>query len=192
MGKRRKILIALVLALGLAGAAVIVIWVRPPGESEDRNLDGVLVFSDPSQCRTAQPLTRIAEALQSYRFDNGENGAPPQIRLPGFAEALQLRRVTTFAIGRDAAGFDEISEVELRGRWHGLRVVSLRGTSATSPEIRFAESPEHVREVLSRAGFSLSDVDQWQQPEYSPNPRPMTSVQSRLGGASLYCESVGI
>ena len=190
MSRQRKRIFVL-LVFGVAAAAALFVWVRQPRETDARNLDDVLVFSDSSQCRTAQPLTRIAEALQSYRFDNGENGAPPQVRLPGFAEPLQLRRVTTFAIGRDAAGFDEISEVELRGRWHGLMVVALRGTSGTNPEIRFAERPEHVRDVLSRAGFPLPAVDQWQQPDYSPgSSRPMTSVQSRLGGASLYCESL--
>ena len=191
MARERAILAGAVLMLILAIAGIAIVGAGRRAADDGRNLDAVLVFADPGQCRTGEPLTRIARALQDAQLR--EDRAPPTISLPGFPEPLRLRLLRRFGIGRDAIGFGTLAELEIRGRWHGLRVVGLRSTSADNPEIRFAERPERVRDTLSKAGFSLPAVDQWQQPDYSPAaPVPMTSVQSRFGGASLYCEPTEI
>lgn len=189
MAQERAILSGAALLLVLAIAAMLIVGARRRAGDDGRNLDAVLVFADPAQCRTGEPLTRIARALRDA--DSGI-GAPPPIGVPGFPEPLRPQLVPRLGMGRDAIGFGTVSELEIRGRWHGLRVVGLRSTSGDNPEIRFAERPGRVRDALSRAGFPLPAVDQWQQPDYSPAaPVPMTSVQSRRGGAALYCEPAG-
>jgi hypothetical protein len=192
MARDRAILFGSVAALVLAVAALLVSSARQRTGVQPPDLDRILVFSDPSQCRTGEPLTRIVQALSAFDSEAGRR-AEDSVVVPGFAEPQRLHRVLTFGVGRDAAGFDSLAQLDIQGLWHGLRVVGLRATSGTNPEIRFAESPERVRETLSRAGFPLPAVDQWRQPDYSADsPAPMTSVQSRRGGASLYCEPVGI
>ena len=193
MMHRRRIPIGIVLAVGLALAVIIFLRPWKLRSDETRNLESVLVFADPSQCRTAEPLTRIAQALRDFEYRAGGERTGPSISLPGFPEPLRPHRIRSFGIGRDAMGFGTMAELEIRGRWHGLNVVALRSTSGDNPEILFSDRPEHVRQTLSRAGFPLPAVDQWQQPDYSStSPAPMTSVQSRRDGASFYCEPVVI
>jgi len=190
MARDRAIVFGGVLLLIAAIGAILVVRANQRLLDDGRNLDSVLVFADPAQCRTGEPLTRIARALRDA--NSGLGGAPPPIDVPGFPEPLRPRLVHSFGVGRDAIGFGTMAELQIRGRWHGLRVVGLRSTSADNPEIRFAEPPGRVRDTLLRAGFPLPAVDQWQQADYSPaSPVPMTSVQSRRGGAALYCEPAG-
>ena len=191
MKRSRVILFSLLALLVVAIAALALLDSQGRAKQSERDLGSILVFADPAQCRSGEPLTRIAQALRDLgdNFDAGR--AQQSIVLPGFAEPQRLHRIRRFGVGRDAMGFVSQAELEIRGRWHGLSVIGLRSTSGTNPEIRFSDRPERVREILAGLGFPLPAVDQWQQPNYSAeSPTPMTSVQSRSGGASLYCEPV--
>lgn len=181
-------------ALASISAIALLIVSGRPQQAVGPDLDPVLAFADPSHCRPGQPLATILNSLMGFD-ERGEPAAGRPVAVRGFAEPLRPRLEREFGAGRDAIGNMTFYTLDLRGKWHGLNVVSLRTPTGTSNdlEIRFADDAGRVREVLLRAGFPLAGVNEWRYPDYA-NPEanlelaPSMSIQSHhWGGASLIC-----
>lgn len=191
MKRPRTILFSLLALIVAAIAALALLDGTGEVKGAERDLGMVLVFSNPADCRTGEPLTRIVRELNRHDPGPYPDRAAAPIRVAGYAGPLRPRIARRFAVGRDAMGFVHYAILDLRGRWHGLRVAGLRsGTGESDLAVHFAEPADRVREVLVRNGFNLPAAGQWRQPDYTTdNPTPLIGIVAEDGGATLYCSN---
>jgi hypothetical protein len=149
------------------------------------DLDRLLRFSAPGRCERAEPLKTIVARMIVIDPQTSEGRAPGLIAVPG------LRGLRTPRFGRAEIRPGSIHatvDLDLPGRWHGLRFARLRvtyveGIDASTVQLRFAEPPGRVREVLNRAGFRLAPVGEWR----TAGPGELLGLVPIEGGTAMSC-----
>jgi len=165
---------------------------EPPARPGPVDLGAVLGLGSLADCSQSPALASILE--QMVRIDprtfESRRGDPISVR--GYDRPL----VPTFERTREIEGNSDIravsADLDLAGRWHGLQVTGLtrsfyEESDASAFDIRFAESPERVRETLVRHGFSLPSVGEFRQVDAEPGISVEIGVAPIEGGAALTC-----
>lgn len=144
------------------------------------DLGHILVFDDPAHCRFGTKLDAVIDQMSRHEEGEWLPGQPFVIDgYPGLAKPTYHRSEDGLVT----------SSLPLQGTWHGLQVSRIYREIQFHPyiEIRFLETPDHVREVLNRAGFVLPAIGERQ---VTSEPDDMESGQSVIplpGGAALAC-----
>jgi len=213
MSKRTIVAIAAALIVLLAGLLFLALPQRPSGGGKERpSPPPPIAQTPPAPPTQAQPvdlgsvlgLGRLADCSQSpalasvleqmVRIDpqtfESRRGGP--ISVPGYDRPL----IPTFERTREIGGGADIravtADLDLPGRWHGLKVTGLRRSfyeesDASAFDVRFAESPERVRETLVRHGFRLPPVGEFRELDAEPGISTEIGVGRIDGGAALTC-----
>jgi hypothetical protein len=153
------------------------------GPSRPPDLSALLRFEDPAVCVTNETLEAIFETLLKWNPATPETGRAVQV--PGFAQPImptQLRATSAVETSNETI-------LPLHGEWHGLKVTALavdadEESDNISNEIRFSDSPAHVRAVLNRHGFDLPAPGEFRRtnPEFGS-----IMVMEVEGGSALSC-----
>ena len=156
------------------------------------DLGASLGLASLADCRPGTALASILEQMvrtDSRTFESRRGGP---ISVPGHARPL----VPSFERRREVDGNADIREVTadlaLTGRWHGLAVSGLRRSffeesDVSSFEIRFAEPPQRVREILIRHGFRLPTVGDFADVGEEEGVSAAIAVDRIENGAALIC-----
>ncbi|MGZ8281651.1 MAG: hypothetical protein ACXWUN_01720 [Allosphingosinicella sp.] len=162
---------------------------RPPALPD---LASILVFSP--ECELGEPLLSIFDRLVVFDPQTSEASRGGPLAVPGFEAAV----VPTFE--REIEPLEPgghlrhiTAGLALRGTWHGLRVSGLQfdfyeESDVGGRQIRFAEPPERVREVLVGQGFDLLPVGEFREIE-GDGMRPSIGIERTPDGAALTCTS---
>jgi hypothetical protein len=157
------------------------------------DLGAALGLDSLRNCERGNVLDSILERMVRIDPETFESRRGSPIEVPGFSHPL----VPTFERNRETGGGADIREVitelDLPGVWHGLRVTGLRRSfyeesDASAFEVLFAEAPGRVRDVLISQGFRLPAVGESR--EVNPEEMGMSviiGVGRTEGGASLTC-----
>jgi hypothetical protein len=156
------------------------------------DLDPALRFADPARCEPGPALTAILGQMTRLDPVTFEAGPPGPITVPGVAQPIAARFRRDRTVEENVDIRDVTVEIDLNGRWHGLRVVRLvrhfgEESDNSSIGIYFAEPPERVRRVLRRAGFRLGDIGMWREVEGIDGIGMVVTVARVEDGAALIC-----
>lgn len=130
------------LAVGLA---------LPQPAAADEPLEAMIAFADPALCVPAPEFAAVLATLTA----------------PADADArtVPLRIVTDTPPRHTVTGTQHLVELDLSGRWHGLRLTGIsQGWTEESDQSRltlhFANRPKRVIAALNRLGFALPRTGQ--------------------------------
>ena len=205
---RRTIVVA-VLALLLVLAGVLILTLRqqqpppsppaakqaspaPPAPPGPVDLGSVLGLQSLADCSRGPALASVLEQMVHIDPQTFESRRGGPIGVPGYERPL----IPTFERTREIGGGADIravtADLDLPGRWHGLAVTGLRRSfyeesDASAFDVRFAESPERVRETLVRHGFRLPPVSEFRDVDAEPGISTEIGVGRIDGGAALTC-----
>lgn len=161
----------------------------PPGPVD---LGSVLGLGSLADCSQSPALASVVEQMVRIDPQTFESRRGGPIGVPGYDRPL----VPTFERTREIGGGADIravtADLDLPGRWHGLRVTGLRRSfyeesDASAFDVRFAEPPERVRETLVRQGFRLPPVGEFREVDAEPGISTEIGVGRIEGGATLTC-----
>lgn len=214
--KSRRILIVLFVLLVIALAAFLLLRSRPspapalrvpnekaaapmqdaeasaPQSAEPVDLGSVLGLGRLADCSQSPALASVFEQMVRIDPQTFESRRGGPIGVPGYDRPL----VPTFERTREIDGNADIravtADLHLPGRWHGLEVTALRRSfyeesDVSAFDVRFAESPERVRETLVRHGFRLPPVGEFREVDAEPGISTEIGVGRIDGGAALTC-----
>lgn len=162
-----------------------------PRAPEPVDLGALLGLQSLADCSRSDALASIL--AQMVRVDpttfESRRGGP--IRVPGHERPL----VPTFERTREIDGNADIravvADLDLSGRWHGLELTGLRRSFYEESDVggfqlRFAESPERVRDVLIGHGFRLASVGEVRE-IYEEGLTTSLEIERDGDGAALTC-----
>jgi hypothetical protein len=161
---------------------------RPPAPVD---LGATLGLDRLADCSRSPALAAVLEQMVRIDPQTFESRRGGPINVPGYDRPI----VPTFERTREIEGNSDIravvADLDLSGRWHGLAVTGLRRSFYEESDVgafqlRFAEPPERVREILNRHGFRLppiGEVDELQE----EGAAVMIGVEATEGGAGLTC-----
>jgi hypothetical protein len=136
-----------------------------PRAPEPADLGALLALGGLSDCSRSNALAAVLEQMVRIDPDTFESRRGGPINVPGHDQPL----IPTFERTREIEGNADIravvADLDLSGRWHGLSLIGLRRSFYEESDVgafqlRFAESPERVRDVLNGHGFRLPPVGQ--------------------------------
>ncbi|HST37300.1 MAG TPA: hypothetical protein VLK25_11805 [Allosphingosinicella sp.] len=164
---------------------------RASAPSESVDLGIALALDRLADCARSPALASVLDQMVRVDPQTFESRRGGPIRVPGYAQAL----VPTFERTREIEGNADIravvADLELAGRWHGLGVTGLRRSfyeesDVGAFQVRFAETPERVREVLDRQGFRLPPVGALREIDEEGMTTSL-GIERSDGGAALTC-----
>ena len=156
------------------------------------DLGAALRFSAPADCTAGPVLASIVERMTRLEPETYRALPPGPIAVPGFRQRISPRFTRTERLDGGAEVREATIDLDLPGRWFGLRVVRLHRyfieeSDVSGFEIHFAEPPERVRVVLNRHGFRLPRIDDIRSLDPERSSSSMIAVQRIEGGAALVC-----
>lgn len=161
---------------------------RPP---EPVDLGEALALDRVADCARSPALASVLDQMVRVDPQTFESRRGGPINVPGHAQAI----VPTFERTREIEGNADIravvADLDLQGRWHGLAVAGLRRSfyeesDVGAFQVRFAEPPERVREVLNRNGFRLPAVGELREIDEEGITTSL-GIERTEGGAALTC-----
>ena len=164
---------------------------RAPAEPEPVDLGAALGLDSLTDCAPEPVLASILEQMVRSDPETFESRRGGPIRVPGLCAAA----VPTFERTREIEGNADIravaADLDFAGRWHGLAVAGLRRSfyeesDVSAFQVRFAEPPERVRQILNRHGFRLPPVGEMREIERGGHV-DLRRVERIEGGAALTC-----
>ena len=129
------------------------------------DLGAALALDRLADCSRSDALAAILEQMVRHDPTTFESRRGGPITVPGHDGPL----IPTFERTREIDGNADIravvADLDLSGRWHGLALTGLRRSFYEESDVgafqlRFAEPPERVREILTGHGFRLPPVGQ--------------------------------
>jgi len=163
----------------------------PPAPPRPVEIGLILGLDGLSDCSRSSALEWVLEQMVRTDPETFESSRGGPIQVPGYDRPI----VPTFERIREVEANSDIravtADLDLPGRWHGLAVTGLRRSfheesDAASLEVRFAEPPERVREMLVRHGFRLAPVGELRDLEVE-GLSMVIGVERIEGGAALLC-----
>ena len=162
------------------------------------NLDAILNFEKPSNCRKSNSLYNLFWRMVRIDRKTGISSPGKPITVPGFAQPIipTFDRNHEVSDGKDVA--DVIAKLPLLGRWHGLQVQRLflyygESSSLIHYQIDFKEKPKVVKLALDAAGFKLNQIGKIKvisaKAANSSIDVGMYVDKSLEGGSSLVCST---
>ena len=164
----------------------------PPTRPQPVDLGSALGLGSLADCARSPALATIIDQMVRIDPETFESRRGGPINVPGYDRPL----IPSFERTREIDGNADIravtADLDLPGRWHGLAVTGLRRSfyeesDASAFDVRFAESPERVRETLVRQGFRLPRVGEFRDVDAEPGISTVIGVGRIDGGAALTC-----
>ncbi|WP_162806508.1 hypothetical protein [Sphingosinicella terrae] len=161
-----------------------------PDPSSPRDLAAILTLSP--ECELGQPLASIFEQIVVIDPETFEASRGRPVAVPGFAEPIAPRFVRRVQPLEPGGHLRHVSAgLPLRGVWHGLEVTAVEfdfyeESDVAGRRIRFADSPERTREILSRNGFALPPVGEFREME-GEGMLPSIGIERLPNGSALTC-----
>ena len=155
------------------------------------DLGALLDLGRLADCSRSPALASVMDRMVRIHPETFESQRGGPIRIAGFERPI----VPTFERTREIDGNADIravvADLDLPGRWHGLAVTGLRRSfyeesDVSAFQVRFAEAPERVRDVLGRHGFRLAPVGEVREIEQDGIATAI-GVERIDGGAALTC-----
>jgi hypothetical protein len=148
--------------------------VRPPKHSakapaprapEPADLGALLGLEGLSDCSRSNALAAVLEQMVRIDPTTFESMRGGPIRVQGHERPLTPTFERTREIEGNADIRSVVADLDLSGRWHGLALTGLRRSFYEESDVgafqlRFAEPPDRVRDVLTGHGFRLAPVGQ--------------------------------
>jgi hypothetical protein len=162
-----------------------------PSAPEPADLGALLGLGSLADCSRSNALASVLEQMVRIDPTTFESMRGGPIRVPGHERPL----VPTFERTREIDGNADIravvADLELSGRWHGLAVTGLRRSFYEESDVgafqlRFAEPPERVRDVLIGHGFRLASVGEVREIEEEGMTTSLV-IERDGDGAALSC-----
>lgn len=165
--------------------------VEAPLPPKEVDLGAALDLGRLADCSRSPALASVFDRLVRIHPETFESQRGGPISVPGYERPI----VPTFERTREIEGNADIravvADLDLPGRWHGLAVTGLRRSFYEESDVgafqlRFAEAPERVRDILNRQGFRLPPVGEVREVE-EEGMTVSLGIERTEGGAALTC-----
>jgi len=158
------------------------------------NLDGILQFSDPSECEMTPATAALFNNLMIFDPPEYVGRRGPAVTIPGFENAIAptFTRTVDTSEGRNLR--DNEATLDIPGTWQGLRISKIRvrameQSSFWEQQIRFLEPAPRVRARLNEMGFDLPAVGEFREFTGADVASVGMGIEEIPGGSALYCGS---
>lgn len=164
-----------------------------PAEPQPVDLGAILALDRLADCARSPALNAVLDQMvrTDPRTFESHRGGP--ITVAGYRRPITPTFERTREVDGNADIRSVVAELDLPGRWHALAVIGLRRSfyeesDVGAFQVRLAEPPARVRDVLNRHGFRLPAIGEVRELQ-EEGAAVMLSVEADGNGAGLTCST---